>query len=147
MEEEISIVEVKDFSPEILESIQQLTKQLDENFEPLSQDDLKNMISSSNIHLYVARLNRNNSIVGMVTLVVYRIPYKMKAQVEDIVVDSSMRGKGLGKKLMQFVIGKAKEYGVKSLNLTSNPKRETANNLYSNLGFEKRDTNVYRLSL
>lgn len=144
---EIYIEEVTHFSPEVADAVRNLAQQLDENFQPLTDDDLKFMISSSNTHLYIARLKKKNKIIGMITLVVYRIPYKMKAQLEDIVVDKTMRGKGVGTVLVQFAIDKAKEFGAKSLNLTSNPKREAANKLYENLGFKKRDTNVYRLSL
>lgn len=144
---EIYIEEVIHFSPEVLDAVRSLTQQLDEHFQPLTDDDLKSIISSPNTHLYVGRTKEKNKIIGMVTLVAYRIPYKMKAQLEDIVVDKSMRGKGIGTTLVQFAIDKAKELGVKSLNLTSNPKREAANKLYENLGFKKRDTNVYRLSM
>lgn len=143
----IYIEEVIHFSLEVADAVRNLTQQLDENFQPLTDDDLRFMISSPSTHLYIARMKEKNNIIGMITLIVYRIPYKMKAQLEDIVVDTTMRGKGIGKTLVQFAIDKAKGLGAKSLNFTSNPKREAANRLYENLGFRKRDTNVYRLTL
>lgn len=147
MNNEIYIEELTNFSAESADALRRLTAQLNENFQPLSDEDIHGMVDSSNTHVYLARLKENDSIVGMVTLIVYRIPYIVKAQLEDIVVDESMRGKGIGKMLMQYVIDKAKEYGVKSLNFTSSPKKEVANKLYESLGFQKRETNVYQLSL
>ena len=36
------------------------------------------------------------------------------------------------------------ELGAKTIDLTSRPSREAANRLYQRLGFEMRETNVYR---
>ncbi|TGV79236.1 GNAT family N-acetyltransferase, partial [Mesorhizobium sp. M00.F.Ca.ET.149.01.1.1] len=36
---------------------------------------------------------------------------------------------------------------AKTVDLTSRPSREAANRLYQRLGFQKRDSNVYRFSL
>lgn len=144
---DIYIEEQKDFSQEAVVSVRHLVKQLSNDSQPLTDEDFRALVSSESTHLYFARLKENNKIIGMVTLVVYRIPFKMKAQLEDIVVDENMRGKGIGKMLMNFSIGKAKDLGVKSLNFTSRPERESANKLYKNLGFKKSDTNVYSLSL
>ena len=147
MDNEIYIEEAKEFSIDIPKQITNLVKQLDENYEIFSDDDLRSMLSSTNTHLYLARLRQNGPIVGMATLITYRIPHNMKAMVEDVVVDESMRGKGVGKKLMNHVIHAAREQGVKYLNLTSRPERTAAHKLYESLGFEKRDTNVFRLPL
>ena len=38
----------------------------------------------------------------------------------------------------------AAERGARSVDLTSRPSREAANRLYRRLGFEPRETNVYR---
>ena len=62
-----------------------------------------------------------------------------------MVVSESYRGQGIGKKLMDFAIQFVKEQGVSLLMLTSNPARVAANNLYVKLGFEKKETNVYRM--
>jgi len=80
----------------------------------------------------------------MLSLIVMKIPTGNKAWIEDVVVDQSARGKGLGKALMNYAHVKAKKLGVKSIDLTSRPSRESANKLYQNLGYEIRETNVYR---
>jgi ribosomal protein S18 acetylase RimI-like enzyme len=54
------------------------------------------------------------------------------------------RGKGMGKALMKHALERAKKLAVKSVDLTSRPSRETANMLYQSLGYQIRETNVYR---
>ena len=84
-----------------------------------------------------------DDIHGMLSLVVFGIPTGTKAWVEDAVVDDGARGKG-GKSLMRHAMEQAKKLGAKTLDLTSRPSREAANKLYQSLGFETRQTNVYR---
>jgi GNAT superfamily N-acetyltransferase len=141
------IEELKEATDPDAKSIRSLVAQLDDQFQVLSDEDIKEMLSASSNHLYVYREKESHEIVGMITLIVYRIPYKMKGWLEDVVVDEKHRGKGIATLLMEHAIEEAKNHHVKSLDLTSNPKRESANQLYVRLGFEKRDTNVYRLTL
>ena len=65
----------------------------------------------------------------------------------DVVVDEIARGRGVGELLTNAAIDRARAAGAKSVGLTSRPAREAANRLYSRMGFEVRDTNVYRLTL
>jgi ribosomal protein S18 acetylase RimI-like enzyme len=48
---------------------------------------------------------------------------------------------------MTAAIQLAEQSGARHLNLTSRPDREAANRLYRRLGFDHRETNVYRLML
>lgn len=87
-------------------------------------------------------------IVGCATLCVYESPTGRKASVEDVIVSSAFRGQGIGRTLLQRIIDFAgSKLSPIDLHLTSNPSREEANALYQALGFEKRDTNVYKMSL
>ena len=85
----------------------------------------------------------------MTTLALYPCPTGWKAWIEDVVVDAQYRGKGYGKLLVNHAIDvireKAQTYGNLSLMLTSRPSRISANQLYQQLGFEKRETNVYKM--
>ena len=93
----------------------------------------------------VARdLRDNRRIVGMLTLVVFRIPTGVRAWIEDVVVDERMRGRGVGEGLSQEAVRRATELGARTVELTSRPSREAANRLYQRLGFALRDSNVYR---
>jgi ribosomal protein S18 acetylase RimI-like enzyme len=122
-----------------------LAKQIGENYHELTDQDMKDMVDSSCNNLLVAR--HDDQIVGMVTLLVYRIPYVKKAYIDDLIVDESFRGHGLGSILLDKAIAKAKEMDVAYIDFTSRPRRVAGNSLYEKLGFKKRDTNVYRLIL
>jgi ribosomal protein S18 acetylase RimI-like enzyme len=80
----------------------------------------------------------------MLTLVVFPIPSGMRARIEDVVVDTAARGKGVGAALTQEAVGLARELGARTVDLTSRPAREAANRLYERMGFSRRDSRVYR---
>ena len=86
-------------------------------------------------------------IVGTLTLAVFPIPTGVRAWIEDVVVDDSARGSGVGDALVDAAVAKAGAAGAKTVDLTSRPSREAANRLYVRKGFELRTTNVYRFSL
>ena len=70
-----------------------------------------------------------------------------QAVVEDMIVDESQRGKGLGEKILRNLIDWAKKEGVEVVELTTNPKRVAANSLYQKVGFKLHPTNHYLLNL
>ena len=142
----IKIEELKDFSSTDAEAIRQLVTKLGSTFQPLTDSDLKSMISSPTTHLLIARERMKNQIIGMGTLAIYRIPYLKKAYLDDFIIDDNYQGQGIGSKLMKTVIEKAKKEGVAYMEFTSNPTRVGANKFYQKMGFEKRETNVYRLT-
>lgn len=144
---EFYIEQLKNFSLELIVVLNQLLKQLNNDARSLTKADIENMISSPANRLFVARRKNNKEIVGMLTLIVYRIPVWKKGWIEDLVVDEQYRNKGIATKLIQHAIENAKADGVLSLNFTSRPEREIANRLYERLGFEKRNTNVYSIKL
>ena len=86
-------------------------------------------------------------IVGMLALIIFRIPTGVRAWIEDVVVDSGLRGRGAGEALTRAAIDIAGARGAKTVDLTSRPSREAANRLYQKVGFELRQTNVYRYPL
>ena len=99
------------------------------------------LVQSNAVHLYLATVN--GEIVGSLTLVVFPIPTGVRAWVEDVVVDVKGRGK-VGRALTHHALEEAKKYGALTVDLTSRPSREAANKLYQSVGFQKRETNVYR---
>ena len=106
---------------------------------------LDNVLSDSNSHVYVIR--ENNQIVATGTLCVMHTLEFTIASIESVVVNSKCRGKGYGRALMNYMIDAATEMRVHHLHLTSNPKRVAANGLYQSMGFERYDTNCYRLNI
>ncbi len=88
-----------------------------------------------------------SSILGSMTLALFRIPTGLRAWIEDVVVDEEARGRGVGEALNRAAIERARSAGAATVDLTSRPSREAANRLYRRLGFQERTTNVYRLDL
>lgn len=80
----------------------------------------------------------------MLTLIVFRIPTGVRAWIEDVVVDETARGRGVGEALSQEAVRRALALGARTVELTSRPSREAANRLYQRLGFVRRDSNLYR---
>ncbi len=144
---EFYIEQLKTFSPDVTQVVNDLLIQLNPTSKILSDKDIKEIVEGQSNQLFVARRKNDKKIVGMLTLVIYRIPVWRKGWLEDIVVDKEYRNKGIATQLIKHAIEAAKDDGVLSLNFTSNPNREAANSLYQRLGFEKRNTNVYWIKL
>ena len=129
-----------------IEDIQALMLELAPNIQ-VSAEMLQNAVASPN-NLFFAMVEDDGRIVGCASLCVFCSPTGRKASVEDVVVLSSCRGLGYGRKLMEHVIDYAKkELAPIELHLTSNPKRVSANALYKTVGFEQRETNVYSMTI
>lgn len=141
----MKIEKAKHTDPDLLEGINALLPQLSGSANLLNEAELLEILHTETTHLLVAR--HDGKLCGMLTLAVFRIPTCICGLIEDVVVDETSRGHGLGKKLLEAAIELARAEGAQQLDLTSRPFRDAANRLYQNLGFEKRDTNVYRLVL
>lgn len=131
---------------ELYEAFQRLIPQLTQNNPPPSLDLLHALLADTSSTLLLAR-DGSNKIVGALTLIVYKVPTGIRSIIEDVVVDESARGKGVGEKLMLKAIQIAKQKEAKNISLTSNPQRVAANKLYLKLGFQKRETNSYQMKL
>ena len=138
----IQIIEISKADDETLSAVNRLLPQLSKSAQPISILTLEKLISSESIRLFLAK--EDESILGMLSLVLFSIPTGSKAWIEDVVVEEKARGKGVGKKLMNHALEEAAEFGAKSVDLTSRPTREAANQLYQSIGFKIRKTNVYR---
>ena len=144
---DIVVEEVTATSVEVVEALARLLPQLSSSATPLTEDDVRAMVQSPATALLVARLGHGGEVVGSLTLATFRIPTGLRAWIEDVVVDSSVRGKGVGAALTSAAVDRARALGCRNVDLTSRPSREAANRLYQRLGFEVRETNVYRRDL
>jgi len=140
------IIEIKEFSPEIYRFVCRLTKELSPNREDLSKEAFQAILDSENAHLFVLQ-GTDDIPVGTLSVGIYRTPTGCKAWIEDIVVDHEFRGLGYGKKLVEFAIAFIGNSGADTISLTSNPSRIAANQLYQTLGFERYETNIYKMRL
>ena len=143
----IHVTELVDITDDVVAAFDQLIPQLSSSNPPPSVDELSQMAADPNIVLFVARDSDGGRILGTLTLAFFRIPTGLQARIEDVIVDESARGAGIGELLTNAAIDRARSTGAKAVGLTSRPAREAANRLYVRLGFEMRDTNVYRLKL
>jgi ribosomal protein S18 acetylase RimI-like enzyme len=139
------VVAVHTVDDELIEAFNRLIPQLSSSSPPPSRDHLTALVASEDTVLFVARID--GRILGSLTLAFYRIPTGLKAWIEDVVVDADARGHGVGELLNRAALDEARSRGAKDVSLTSRPSREAANRLYRRIGFERRETNVYRFTL
>lgn len=134
---------LKEITPENLVELQALSDVLHTDGRKLSEEGVAEVLKNPLLVCIVARDGAH--IVGMGSL--YLIPKmgKVSAYIEDVVVRDSYRGQGAGKGIMKHLIEVARERNVVSISLTSRDGRTSAHALYEKMGFEKVDTNVFRL--
>ena len=133
---------------ELVAAFERLVPQLSRSSPPPTADELAEIVGDPMTRLLVARdADAGGAIVGTLTLAMFRIPTGLRAWIEDVVVDESGRGRGVGEALNRRALDLARDAGAKTVDLTSRPSREAANRLYQRLGFEPRGTNVYRYEL
>ena len=141
----MKIFQMAQVTDEIYQAFQRLIPQLTQNSPPPTYEELDAMAQSPNIYVFLAQLDgHQHQITGSATLAVFQTPTGHHGWIEDVIVDQDARRMGIGQKLTQACIDHAKQIGLKEVNLTSRPSRQAANSLYQAMGFEKRETNVYR---
>jgi ribosomal protein S18 acetylase RimI-like enzyme len=137
--------EVREVSPELVMRLRALIAQLSSSANAPTDDELKRIAASPATRLLVA-LDEDGTVLGTLTLAVFRIPTGVRAWIEDVVVDEAARGRGIGRALTQHALDLAHAEGARTVELTSRPTRAAANGLYTGMGFAVRDTNVYRFT-
>jgi ribosomal protein S18 acetylase RimI-like enzyme len=142
----VQVEEATAVTSELVAAFERLIPQLSSSSPPPSAAELEAIVTAEDTHLLVAR-GDDGSIVGTTTLVVFRIPTGVRAWIEDVVVDGAPGRGGVGKALTTHALDLARRHGAKTVELTSRPSRVVANGMYQKLGFEPRETNVYRFSL
>ncbi len=142
----MEIVEATEATPALVEAFATLIPQLSSSNPPPTAAELAEIIAAPATSLLLA-VEDDGTILGGLTLAIFRIPTGLRAWIEDVVVDERARGKGVGEALNRRALELAKEAGATTVDLTSRPSREAANRLYQRIGFVARTTNVYRYEL
>ena len=142
----ITISVASEVDDELLNAFDRLIPQLSRSNPAPDADTLRSIIESEASTILLAHDDETGQIVGSMTLAMFRIPTGLRAWIEDVVVDESARGKGVGYTLNEAALDLARRAGATTVDLTSRPSREAANRLYQRLGFVQRETNVYRFS-
>ena len=141
----IEVTVALEATDELVAAFARLIPQLSSSAAPLSRDALSEIIAAPSNTVLLARDRDNGgNIVGTLTLVIFRIPTAVRAWIEDVVVDSHARGRGIGEMLTHEALRLAAERGARTIDLTSRRSREAAHRLYEKAGFSVRDTSVYR---
>lgn len=146
----LAVEEALAVTPELVAAFARLVPQLSSTSPAPGEAELSELVASPATRVLIARLatdgESSGEIVGTLTLVLFRIPTGVRAWIEDVVVDVSARGRGAGEALTHEAVRLAGEAGALTVDLTSRPSREDANRLYQRLGFQRRETNVYRFT-
>ena len=133
-------------SPELERALASLLPQLNPALVGPTQAELAAVIADPATTLLVA--SEDGVIVAAAAVIVYATPvWVKKARIEDVVVDQGARGRGIGEALVKECLNVARRNGARVVELQSARRRESANRLYPRLGFEKRESNVYRMNL
>jgi ribosomal protein S18 acetylase RimI-like enzyme len=136
-------VEVLDkVTGEVAEAFGRLVPQLSRSAAPPGQPELDAIVASSANTVLLAR--SDGAIIGTMTLVMFPLPTGLRAWIEDVVVDGSARGQGIGDAMMREALRLAREAGARTVDLTSRPARQAAGRLYERLGFKIRESRLYR---
>ena len=144
---DVEIEVVQKVTSDIVEAFGRLLPQLSKSAPPLDAEALTAIASAQANSMLVARVD--GEILGTLTLVIFPIPTGIRAWIEDVVVDETARGKEYGGKrvgeaLTIEALKIADQAGARTVDLTTRPARVAAGKLYERLGFEQRDSRVYR---
>lgn len=131
-------------SPSVLSGLNRLIPQLSSSAGEMTMEFLGELVNNESVNLLVAKDAASGEIIGTLTLVIFAIPTGIRAWIEDVITDSALRGRGIAKSLVSSAVSLAQSKGAKTVDLTSRPSRVEANGLYIRMGFEARETNVYR---
>ena len=142
---EIEVSPARRVDDELIAAFNRLIPQLSRSAAVPAPDVIREIVEAQANTVLIARDRREDGrIVGLLTLVIFRIPTGVRAWIEDVVVDEAVRGRGVGEALSQEAIRRAVGLGARTVELTSRPSREAANRLYQRLGFVRRDSHLYR---
>jgi ribosomal protein S18 acetylase RimI-like enzyme len=142
-----AIQEALEPTDEIVQAIGDLLPLLSKSAPRPGAAEVAEIVGSPATKLLVARDGEGGPVVGTLTLALFRIPTGLRAWIEDVIVSESVRGRGCGEQLTQAALDIARAAGARTVDLTSRPSRQAANRLYQRMGFENRETNLYRYEL
>ena len=141
----VDVEVLSNVTDEVVEAFERLLPQLSKTAKRLDEAALSAIVTSTASTVLIAKVDKQ--IVGTLTLVTFAIPTGVRAWIEDVVVDEASRGKQIASMLIDAAVEIAKQAGARTVDLTSRPARESAGRLYERLGFEQRETRMYRYKL
>ena len=145
----VKIVKVERYAPEIADKVRGLLKELSRSGKDkgeIPESWFLEVINSPWHDLLVAE--ENGEIIGMLSVsIIMGAGIGKNAYLEDFVVSSKARGKGVGSLLWEALLDWSREKGAKRLEFTCGEGREAAQAFYKARGAEIYNTNFFRKEL
>jgi len=141
----VDVEVLSEVTSEVVEAFGRLIPQLSSLAKPLDAAALSAIVATPASTVLIARVD--GDLVGTLTLVTFPIPTGVRAWIEDVVTEESARGKGVATALIDEAIRLAKQASARTIDLSSRPARAAAGVLYERMGFEQRETRMYRYKL
>tara|TARA_R110001583_G_scaffold14664_6_gene61041 strand:- start:15043 stop:15465 length:423 start_codon:yes stop_codon:yes gene_type:complete len=108
----------------------------------LTQLDLNTVLSDYKTTDVVICMD-DDILVGIAMMAKYKVISGHKGMIEDVVVSSNYRGKGIGRKLMEKLLEQAEIEKLNDVLLFSGHHRTAAISLYKSLGFILKESGMY----
>lgn len=147
----IKVLVAQELDGNTLQQVQGLLLLLNPEAGEIEAGRLARLIEDGRLMLFVAEdgeEQEGSKLTGMLTMCVCPTLAQDKLWIEDVIVDDSCRGKGVGRALVKAAVAHAAAaWPGNTLYLTSNPTRQAARALYASEGFEEYDTGVFRMKL
>jgi ribosomal protein S18 acetylase RimI-like enzyme len=138
----VDVEVLTEVTAEITDAFARLIPQLSASAAALTAADLERVVADGCCTVLLARAG--GRIAGTLTLALFEIPTGVRAWIEDVVVDEPARGQGIAAALTREALRLAAKAGARTVDLTSRPSRAAAGRLYERMGFEQRDSRLYR---
>ena len=127
---EISICD--EVNDAVVAAFAELVPQLSRSSSPPTAEELNKIVAHEASTLLLA--SEGKTILGSMTLVLFPIPTGIRAWIEDVIVDESARGRGVGEALNRRALKIALNAGAQTVDLPSRPSRAAGNRLYQSRG-------------
>src|SRR5439155_21172487 len=101
---------VNEVTPQVHAALARLLPQLNPNLHVPDMERLLRLVADPAVTLLVAQ--EGDTIVGTTTVVVYTTPFWIKARLDEVVVDHSARGKGVGEALVKVALQIGRDRGA-----------------------------------
>lgn len=144
MESKIRLAEKRDL-PSLLYLMDQLSPHNSQVDYQKAEKVLSDIINDDDYKLIV--YEEDGKVVGTALLLIQKNlshgcrPY---GHIENVVVDSNYRGKGIGKSMLKYLIEEAKKYNCYKIVLNA---RNGAEHFYESVGFRKTNGTGMRIDL
>ena len=146
----IDISPLMEYDGDIAAAMGRLRQQLSVRHDgsPIGREKIEELIESP-YHDILLAIDEDGKIVAMAIMSIVMTTLDRNAYLEDLVVDSECRGKGVGGQMLEAIKSWGRQKGCHRLEFTSSSreKKEGAAGFYESHGAELRDTNCFRIEL